>query len=67
MKRIYELLESAVKPGVELTEIERVTRLEAATGEAVAFFQTSKLAARFNVLKEVKKIMEETIVKKAQV
>ncbi|MDD5596897.1 MAG: hypothetical protein PHV82_03065 [Victivallaceae bacterium] len=67
VKRVYELLKLVCKPAPELTEMERLAKLEAAIGEAHSFFQTSKLAARFNVLKEVKKILEDAMDKKAQI
>jgi hypothetical protein len=64
---IFEMLESALKPNPELTEMERIARLEAATGEALSFLQTSKLAARLGALKEVKTILENAMDKKAQI
>ncbi|MDD5699458.1 MAG: hypothetical protein PHH77_12660 [Victivallaceae bacterium] len=67
VKRVCELLKLACKPALELTEMERLAKLEAAIGEAHSFFQTSKLAARFNILKEVKTILEDAMDKKAQV
>ncbi|MDD5728834.1 MAG: hypothetical protein PHV59_09740, partial [Victivallales bacterium] len=67
VKRVYELLKLAHRPSPELTEMERLAKLETATGEAHSFLQTSKLAARFNVLKDVKKILEDAMDKKAQI
>jgi hypothetical protein len=65
-KLMNRMLSLAVKPGLELTEFERIARMEAAIGEALNFLQTSKMAARSNVLKEMKKILEETIDKSSQ-
>ncbi|MDD5698397.1 MAG: hypothetical protein PHH77_07245 [Victivallaceae bacterium] len=67
VKRICELLKLACKPAPELTEMERLAKLEAAIGEAHSFLQNSRLATRFNVLKDVKKILEDAMDKKAQV
>ncbi len=61
VRRMNRMLSAAVKPGLELTEMERIARIETAIGEALGFLQTSKLAARTKVLKEVKKILEDTI------
>jgi hypothetical protein len=48
-------------------QFERIAKLEMAIGEALNFLQTSKQAARSNVLKEMKKILEETLDKAAQI
>ncbi len=61
VRRMSRMLSAAVKPGLELTEMERIARIEAAIGEALSFLHSSKLAARTKVLKEVKKILEDTI------
>jgi hypothetical protein len=66
-KRMVRWLSLAIKANPNLTEFEHITRMEAAIGEALTFLQTSKLAARSNVLKEVKKILEETMDKRIQV
>ncbi|MDD5698881.1 MAG: hypothetical protein PHH77_09730 [Victivallaceae bacterium] len=67
VKRVYELLKLAHRPTSGLTEMERLAKLEAAIGEAHSFLQSSRLATRFNVLKDVKKIMEDAMDKKAQI
>ena len=61
VRRLSRRLSAAVKPGLELTDMELIARIEAAIGEALDFLQTSKLALRTKVLKEVKQILEETI------
>ncbi len=64
VKLMIRTLSAAGKPGPELTDMERIARIEAAIGDALSFLQTSKLAARTKVLKEVKQILEDTIDKR---
>lgn len=48
------------------SETERIVQLETAIGEGLDYLQTSKMASRSKVLKEIKRILEETIDKKNQ-
>jgi len=59
------VLSNGREPGQ--TDIQRVARLEMGIGEALNFLQTSKLAKRFNLLKEIKKDLEEVIDRSSQV
>ncbi|MFA6717304.1 MAG: hypothetical protein WC082_11015 [Victivallales bacterium] len=67
VKRVYESLKLVHRATPELTEMERLAKLEAATGEAHSFLQSSKLGTRFGALKEARKILEDAMDKKAQI
>jgi hypothetical protein len=41
--------------------MERLAEVEAAVGEALNFLSTSKVAARFNLLKELRLVLEKAI------
>lgn len=60
------LIDAMKKAEQDQTETERIVQMEAAIGEGLNCLQNSKMALRSNVLKEIKKILEETIERKNQ-
>ena len=64
---MYQEVVNARKINPEHNRVQRTARLEMAMGNAITFLQTSKLAARFALLREARKIAEETMERKSQV
>ena len=59
---VYQKLEKSVNcPDEQKETIEHLVEVEAAIGETLNFLCTSKLAARFNLLKELRQELEEAI------
>jgi F0F1-type ATP synthase delta subunit len=59
---LHHNLENCLNCSDEKKEtMEHLVELEAAIGEALNFLSTSKLAARFNLLKELRQELEEAL------
>ena len=59
---IYQLLEKCINCSEEQKgTVEHLAEVEAAIGEALIFFSTSKVGTRFNLLKELRQELEEAL------